>query len=432
VTDLARRAALDAVLAVLGRRQSLSTVLPPVLCALPSAQDRAFTQTLVLGTLRFEPRLSALSTLLLDKPLKRGDLAVKACLLLGLYQIIYLKTPPHAAVSESVSLVPRHLPWARALVNAVLRRFAREPKTLLDIADREDVARLAHPQWLLDLIAGSWGESYDSVAQANNVPGPLTVRVNRRITNPTQWAAELASVEATASEVPHNQFGFTISGAGDPTKLPGFPEGAFAVQDGAAQLAAPLLAPEDRHRILDAGAAPGGKTGHICELAPEAQVTAVEKDATRIVRLRENLTRLHHQAQVVEGDACDPSAWWDGIAFDRIMLDAPCSATGVIRRHPDIKLLRTPEDIARLVDTQRAMLRALWPTLAEGGGLLYATCSVLRQENHEQILEFLAEQSDAVHVPIDAPWGREMPAGRQILPGEDGMDGFYYALLRKR
>ena len=432
MTDLARRAALEGVLAVLGRKESLLRTLPSLLASLPAAQDRAFTQSLVLGTVRFEPRLSALLSMMLDKPLKRGDLAVQACLLLGLYQLIYLETPPHAAVSESVSLVPRHLPWARGLVNGVLRKFTRESRGLLAAVDRHRDARLAHPGWLLDALQRSWGDDYETIAQANNLPGQLTIRINEHVGTREGWKkhAEAAGIKVTDSVFASN--GLALDKAGDPGLLPGFNQGAFAVQDGAAQLAAPLLAPEHHHRILDACAAPGGKTGHIAEIAADAQVTALEMDAGRTARMRENLARLGHEVEIVVGDACEPASWWNGERFDRILLDVPCSATGIIRRHPDIKLLRGASDMGPLIDTQAKMLRALWPTLAAGGRLLYATCSVLREENHEQITAFLAQQSDAEHVPIDASWGRAMPAGRQILPGEAGMDGFYYALLQKQ
>jgi 16S rRNA (cytosine967-C5)-methyltransferase len=203
------------------------------------------------------------------------------------------------------------------------------------------------------------------------------------------------------------------------------------VQDAAAQLAAVLLDPRPGERVLDACAAPGGKTGHLVEQAPEARVIALERDRARAARIEANLHRLHHRAELVIADASRPEQWWDGDPFDRILLDAPCTGTGIIRRHPDIKALRRADDVPALAEQQARLLRALWPTLARGGRLLYATCSVLRDENGAQIARFLAEQADATEVPIDAAWGRREQVGRQILPGEDDMDGFYYALLRK-
>jgi len=402
-----------------------------VLATLDSRRDRAFAQELIFGTLRFEPRLNAVIDRLIEKPIKRGDLPVKVCLLLGLYQLIYLRTPSHAAVTESVRLVPRHIPWARGFVNGVLRHFARTSNSVLREVDLADVARLAHPAWLLEALRGSWGEEYERIAKANNLPGPLALRVNRRVTNREKLLNQMSRAGHAMERIQHSDWGLTTSRTGDPSALPGFREGAFAVQDGAAQLAAPLLAPRNGERVLDACAAPGGKTGHLAEIAPESNIFAVEIDSVRCQRFRDNLDRLGHKVTVITADASDPTGWWDGQPFDRILLDVPCSSTGVIRRHPDIKVLRKADDLTDLVSAQSRLLRGLWPTLAHGGSLLYATCSVLGQENYERVIGFVAEQTDAVHVPIDAPWGRAMAAGRQIFPGENGMDGFFYALLRK-
>jgi 16S rRNA (cytosine967-C5)-methyltransferase len=226
--------------------------------------------------------------------------------------------------------------------------------------------------------------------------------------------------------------GIVLENACDVKQLPGFADGVVSVQDSAAQLAVVLLDLQPNQRVLDACAAPGGKTCHVLETEPElAHVLALDRDAVRLGRIRENLERLGLTAQLREGDASDPRQWWDGTPYDRILLDAPCSATGVIRRHPDIKLLRKAADIAPLARRQQTLMARLWPLLAPGGMLVYATCSVLKQENELNVEHFLATHGDARERPIAAPWGHAGVCGRQILPGEAGMDGFFYACLVK-
>ena len=259
----------------------------------------------------------------------------------------------------------------------------------------------------------------------------MAIRVNSRRAGRDAYLAELRNAGIPATPAPHADQGLVLASPMEVTALPGFRMGAVSIQDTAAQLAAPLLDVRAGHYVLDACAAPGGKAAHLLEISPAARLVAVDKDPGRLVHVSSTLERLGLQAQVTTGDAGDPGTFWDGRPFDRILLDAPCSGTGVIRRHPDIKILRRPSDIARMAEEQSRMLAGLWPLFAPGGKLLYATCSVLPEENAHRIDAFLGVHPDARLVPIQAPWGRDTGAGRQILPGEDGMDGFFYALLEK-
>jgi len=427
-----RAGAAQVLAQVYGAGRSLATALPPVLARLPAAR-RPLVQELCYGTLRWGPRLEWLLERLLERPLKPRDGDLRALLLLGLYQLHSLDLPPHAAVAETVSAASAlGKSWARGLVNGVLRRFQRERAELLAVLEREPAAALAHPPWLLVALQEAWANRWRAVAEANNQRPPMTLRVNRRQGTQAAYAGRLAAAGITARPAPHVGDGLILDQPLPVERLPGFTDGAVSVQDSAAQLAADLLAPASGQRILDACAAPGGKTAHLLERAPEAEVTALDRDPERLQRVAENLERLGLNARLLAADAGTPEVWWDGRPFDRILLDAPCSATGVIRRHPDIKILRRATDLPALAAEQRRLLAALWPLLASGGILVYATCSVLPLENHEVVTNFLANQPDAREEPIRADWGRPPGAGRQILPGEDGMDGFYYACLTRR
>ncbi len=396
-------------------------------------RDRALAQELAYGTVRWQPRLAAVLKQLLSKPLKAKEREVEALLLVGLYQLLFLDIPPHAAVGETVAAVrPLKKEWARGLINAVLRRAGREGQALLESISGDESATSAHPAWLVQRLRTDWPQRWQAVVEANNARPPMTLRVNARHSTREAYleALQTAGIGARASEFTPS--GVRLENPVGVERLPGFEGGSASVQDEAAQLAAGLVAPEAGERILDACAAPGGKTGHLLESAPQARVLALDSDAGRLQRVRENLTRLGLCAEIAVGDAGEPGGWWDGEPFDRILLDAPCSGTGVIRRHPDIKLLRRADDIAALVQEQKRLLEALWPLLRPGGMLVYSTCSVLRDENDRQLAAFLASRDDAVEEPIVASWGRSEAVGRQILPGENGMDGFYYARLRKR
>lgn len=429
----ARAAAAQALDEIIRQGRSLSAVLP---CRQEkvASRDRALLQELCYGSLRWYWRLDAIANQLLRKPFKAKDSDVQALILVGLYQLEYLRVPDHAAVGETVAAT-RALgkPWARALVNAVLRNFQRGRDKILAQLQQHPVAVYAHPAWLIERVQAAYPDRWQAVLEANNQYPPMTLRVNARRSSRDGYLAALTDAGYAARPFSYSDEGVVLAAAADVDALPGFAAGRVSVQDGAAQLAAGLLDARPGERILDACAAPGGKTAHVLERQPQlAEMVALDRDAERLARVEQNLQRLGLSATVVCADASRPDEWWDGRAFDRILLDAPCSASGVIRRHPDIKLLRRDSDIAALAQLQGKILRALWPLLRPGGMLLYVTCSVLPQENVQQLQRFCAQQEDAEHVPLAAQWGIEQAVGRQILPGQEGMDGFYYACLRKR
>lgn len=427
----ARLVALQVIQQVVDSGHSLSTLLPENLPRLEEG-DRALCQAICYGVVRHYPSQEALLKRLLAKPFKRRDRDLHALLHVALFQLAHMRTPEHAAVSTAVE-VTRKLDkgWARGVVNAVLRRFLRERTSLqAAIADSPE-AQHDHPHWLLQRMQQAWPEQWPSMVAANNRHPPMTLRVNRNRTSRSNYLDQLRQAGIAAIATTHAPDGVILEVPVSAERLPGLAAGEVSVQDEAAQLAAVLLAPQTGERLLDACAAPGGKSGHLLESCPDCALTAVDLEPSRLLRVNENLVRLGFEARVIAGDAAEPEDWWEGELFDRILLDAPCSATGVIRRHPDIKLLRRDDDIGKLVTLQRRILNALWPLLRPGGQLLYATCSILPEENSLQVAKFLADREDAVERSLDVAWGRQAPVGRQILPGEDGMDGFYYALLEK-
>lgn len=394
-------------------------------------RDRALAQELAFGTLRHLQRLDAWLDHVAARPPR--DVDVRVLVLIGLYQLGFTRIPPHAAVSTTVDLA-RSLgkPWAAGFVNATLRRFATERDTILD-ADLAATARLAHPAWLLAELERSWPAAWERIARANLERPPMTLRVNTRRISRRRYLDVLSNDGVPARPTRHSAQGVALESPRDVESVPGFGEGLASVQDEAAQLAAPLLDAPRGSRVLDACAAPGGKTAHIVERgAGTVEVVALDDDPRRITDLGRTLARLGLPAHAQLGDAANPHAWWDGRPFDRILLDAPCSGTGVIRRHPDIKVLRRPGDIETMARRQSAMLHALWPLLVRGGRLLYATCSVLSRENESIIEDFLAREAGAEAIGIETAWGRPAGHGRQILPGDDAMDGFFYAALEKR
>ena len=427
-----RLAATRALAAVLAGRASLGSSLPEQLAKV-EPRDRALAQDLAFGTARWQPRLSLLAEKLLQKPFKAGDRDLEALLLIGLYQLFYTRIPAHAAIGETVGCVDKlKKSSAKGLLNAVLRRAQREYDSLLPALEHDPAARLAHPRWLQKALKARWPEHWEAIATANNLHPPLILRVNRRQGSRDAYLAELAAAGIEALPCTFSADGIRLLQPQDVTALPGFAAGRLSVQDEAAQLAAELLELAPGQRVLDACAAPGGKTCHLLEREPElAEVVALDADAGRLQRVEQNLARLGLAARTLAADGRAVADWWDGKPFQRILLDAPCSATGVIRRHPDIKLTRQAADIPPLVQLQGELLDALWPTLEVGGILLYATCSVLPEENSDNLAAFLARTPGARELDIPAPWGIAQAHGRQLLPQAEGHDGFYYAKLIK-
>ncbi|NWA37398.1 16S rRNA (cytosine(967)-C(5))-methyltransferase RsmB [Pseudomonas reactans] len=427
-----RLAAAKALAAVLQGKASLNSSLPTQLDKVED-RDRGFTQDLAFGTARWQPRLSALAAKLLQKPFKAADADVEALLLVGLYQLLYTRVPAHAAIGETVGCADKlKKPWAKALLNAVLRRAQRESEALLAELEHDPVVRTAHPRWLQKSLKAFWPEQWEAICAANNAHPPMILRVNRRHRSRDAYLQLLNEAGINATPCMYSVDGIVLEAATDVRSLPGFAEGWISVQDEAAQLAADLLDLAPGQRVLDACCAPGGKTCHILEVEKDlAGVVAVDLEAKRLVRVRENLARLGLSAELIAADGRDTATWWDGKPFQRILLDAPCSATGVIRRHPDIKLTRQPDDIAALAVLQGELLDAMWPTLEVGGILLYATCSTLPTENTEVIEAFLARTSGARELDLATSAGIKQPHGRQLLAQEGGHDGFYYAKLIK-
>lgn len=431
-----RAEAATVVDAVVSRGRSLTA-------ALESAQvfsnpaDRSLLQYLCYGTLRQHWQLRAWLDVLLERPLRSRDSIIQCLICVGLYQLTDTRVPDHAAVSmtvEAARLLRR--PKLSALVNAVLRNFRRQ--NIQAAEPPGDEARYSHPAWLITQIKKDWPQHWREILQANNNRAPMWLRVNQRQHTTADYLARLQAATGEQHAVlPGIDSAIRLTTPRSVTDLPGFSSGEVSVQDAAAQLAALWLGGGDDLRVLDACAAPGGKTGHLLELAGKhSTLTAVDSDAERLQRVAENIDRLGLSATLVEADASSPEAWWDGVLFDRILLDAPCSASGVIRRHPDIKLLRRVTDIAELAALQRRLLDALWPLLAPAGRLLYVTCSVLEEENAAVISDFLQRTRDArenrlllnnnVHVLMHA-----RTCGYQVLPGTERLDGFYYACLEK-
>ena len=427
-----RAAALQVLLTVLRDQRSLDAAIEAHEAALPEARDRALCRALAYGVLRHHRRLGALRDQLLRSPLRRRDQDVALTVELGLLQLLDMEVAPHAAVSETVTLARQTgKPWAGRLVNALLRRFQREQAQCLAAVDSDPAVRHSVPDWLAGCLRADWPADWESLLARQNCRAPMTLRVNRRRARPDQVAAQLAAQGSAAAGQPGAPDALVLEQPLAIGQLPGFAEGAVSVQDVAAQFAAPLLAAQDGDRVLDACAAPGGKAAHILEQA-DVSLLALDRDASRLEAVGATLERLGLKADCEAADAADVGAWWDGRAFDRILLDAPCSGTGVIRRHPDIKWLRRADDIARLQAGQKRLLAALWPLLAPGGRLVYATCSILAAENEAVVAAFMADRADAHAVMPDLPVGQAVGYGRQILTGDSAVDGFYYACLEKR
>jgi len=428
----ARVAAAEVVASVL-RGQSLSALLPKYTNRVVE-KDRSLFKEICFGSLRWYPQIALLIKQLIEKPLREKDLEIQGLIACGLYQLMHMRTSEHAVVNETVDATKGlNRAWAKGLVNAVLRTFQREKVNLLQDHLDNRVFETAHPKWLLKKLDDAWEIGLAAkIVAGNNERGPMTLRVNTLHQSRDEYLQQLEIAAIVAEKTPYSDVGITLAAAMDVMQLPGFDVGAVSVQDEAAQLASSLLRLEPDHIVLDACCAPGGKTGHILEAQPDIKsLLAIDSEARRLLKVKDNLERLNLTADLKTADAGDLDAWWDKTPFDRILLDAPCSATGVIRRHPDIKILRKPSDIDKLAEIQATLLERLWQTLANEGILVYATCSVLPEENDQVVKAFVESREDVEIMTIDATWGDTTDCGRQLFPTTGGHDGFYYARLRK-
>lgn len=433
--DDARLLAVSVVERVIVGGESLASALPEALKSVSDHGTRARAQALSYGVLRWYRRFDELLKLLLERPLKSKDRDLHFLLMLGLYELDDARSPEHSIVSgvvEHVSALGK--PWAKGLLNAVLRRFIRERRDLEQRIESDLCAHYSFPEWLIRYLRQDWPQNWEELLEVANRQAPMFLRVDTNTITCDDYLQRLRQQGISAAAVPGIATAVRLLNPCPVEKLPGFAQGLVSVQDAAAQRAAPLLNPQPGERVLDACAAPGGKTLHLLQQQPRlASLVAVELQAERMQRVRENLRRanLESKVELHVADIVQPGEWWDGLPFERILLDVPCTATGVIRRHPDIKWLRREQDVGVLVEQQRSILKAAWPTLAPGGLLLYCTCSLLRQENERQIAWFLQQQTDAAHVPLELPDSVVCGYGVQIPAGRNDMDGFFYGALRK-
>lgn len=428
VTNL-RALAAQCCYEVVDLGHSLSDALPRAQSSLRNPQDKALLQEMCFGVMRHLPQLEFVSQKLMEKPLVKQLRPLQFLIYIGLYQLKYLRIPDHAAIGETVEAA-RQLKGQKltGLINAVLRNVQRQPE-LFDFSHANPAIKTNHPGWILNALTEAYPNHWQEVVEANQQKAPLWLRINLQQISPEAFMAELEADGIVATQpFAYLPSAVLLEQAHDVQQLPGYEDGWFSVQDGAAQHAAFFLEPKNDEYILDACCAPGGKTTHILELAPEADLLALDKDPWRLQRVHANLERLQLHAEVLAADAAEPDDWSDGRSFDRILLDVPCSATGVIRRHPDIRWLRKKADIPALVALQQQILQAIWPLLKPGGTLLYATCSVLPDENQQQIDAFVQRHSDAELIALS---NVHTQSCWQILPGQQDMDGFYYAKLRK-
>lgn len=430
--SLARQASLKTLKQVLSGK-SLSAVQAQTIDVLEDKRDRGLANEVVNGVLRWRWQLEHVVSQLLAKPLKKKDGDVQLILLMALYELIECRTPDYAIINEAVELVRKTgKKWAASLVNAVLRRFTREKETLLtSISD--DQFKYSHPLWMVEKIKQDWPEKWSQILDANNQRPAFWLRVNQRLSETSKYQTLLDENEIESELSVIAKHALKLSQGIDVRLLPGFADGVVSVQDAGAQLAAHLLDARDSDSVLDLCAAPGGKTCHILEQSSKLKrMLAVEIDERRMQRVTENLQRLKLDAELLVADASDYRQWWDGESFDRILIDAPCSASGVIRRHPDIKSLRRETDIATLVELQYKILLSAWNMLVSGGELLYVTCSIFKDENEKQMIKFLGENSEAEEIEIIENWGVACEHGRQLFPGEQDADGFYFCRLKKK
>ncbi len=431
----ARECALRVLLSVLRDGLNLDHALTRHLPDLRQARDQALAQQLAYGVLRYYDALDELAGKLLRKPLDEKNQDLQLCMLLGLEQLWHLNLPPHAAIHATVELARlRKKKWATGMLNAVLRRFQREQQSLLQKLAGKPAFEFSCPDWLLDKLREDWPQHWQSIAQANLQQAPMWLRVNVLKTTREQYIQTL-NEQGIDARPGAGVTDICLTKACPVQQLPHFDNGYVSVQDSAAQSAVPLMDLAAGQRVLDACAAPGGKTTQVLESCPQlAHLTALDVSAQRVTKVHENLQRLGLDCELVTADALHLDSWWDGQCFDRVLLDAPCSSSGVIRRHPDIKHRLQPENVLELADLQSRLLKKLWSVVQPGGMLVYVTCSVFAEENQQVIRSFVKTHPEARLLPIDLPLGQPIDneiSGWQILPGTDNTDGLFFARLQK-
>ena len=431
-----RALAARCTFAVVDKGRSLSDELPQQIAKI-DIKDKGLLQELCYGVLRHLPELEHDVRDFIKKPFSGKQRVGHFLLLVGIYQIKYTRIPDHAAFNETVSACkPLKCDHLKGVINGILRNFQRQQAQIAEKSIQVDTSELPaaiaynHPSWFIKKLQNDYPDNWQDILNANMQRPPMWIRVNVLHHNLAEYLTLLADENIEHSYIDQASSAIRLTEAIDVNKLPGFALGWVSIQDGAAQQSARLLDCQPGDNVLDCCAAPGGKTCHILEYSPKIKaMTAIDIEAARLERVTENLQRLKLKANVIAADAATPEKWWDGQLFDRILLDAPCSGTGVIRRHPDIKWLRKREDIAVLTDLQQDILKNIWSLLKPGGTLLYATCSVLAEENSEQVQRFVDENTDAEHIAISE---KVDDIGWQILPNNNSMDGFYYAKLVKK
>lgn len=422
-----RSIAAQTIEKVVEQGQSLSNVLPAAQKSV-AEKDAALLQELCYGVLRTLPQLEWIIGQLMERPMTGKQRTIHFLVMVGLYQLIFTRIPAHAALAETVEgAISLKRQQFKGLINGVLRQFQRKQDELVQQMNVGDQKYL-HPKWLLERLKHAWPNNWEAIVEANNQRPPMWLRVNRQHHSRDAWLKLLQEAGKEAEPHPLHADALRLETPCPVSQLPGFDLGWVTVQDASAQGCVALLDPQNGESILDLCAAPGGKTTHILEAAPQATVLAVDIDEQRLARINENLLRLNMTAEVKVGDGCLPETWCGDKKFDRILLDAPCSATGVIRRHPDIKWLRRDRDIPELAALQQQILDAIWPHLKPGGTLLYATCSILPEENHLQVAAFLERHEDAML----SDTGDANHPGLQVFPAPQDGDGFFYAKLLKR
>lgn len=432
-SDNSRLIAVKILNSLLGQQGSLSTLLEKYQPDL-QAESKGLIQAICFGVCRQFLLLQHLVDHFLQKPLRRKDQDIYCLLLIGIYQLLFMRLPDYAVINECVNSCGRlKKAWAKNLVNAVLRSVQREGNSLIGQAQSNPAVYYSHPEWMCEHLQQDWPQQFLKILAANNQQAPMTLRINQSKTSLADYQRDLTALGIAAQPGTLSPVALILDEPREVHTLPGFENGLISVQDEASQLVTQLLQASAGESILDACAAPGGKACALLESAPEARLVAVDYDPRRMQRVEENLRRIGANAELHCADIREQARQWQQQArsFDRILLDVPCTASGVIRRHPDIKLLRQASDLEKLLILQGEILREVWPLLKTGGVMVYSTCSLFRAENSVQLAHFLDSTPDARELSIDADWGVADTHGRQLFPQAQSHDGFYYALLQK-